>query len=118
MAPASGGVVIAIGAIAGWQWYQKDQGGKLASANVEYQKALAGLQQNKLDDAAKAVKALEAGPSSIYGDLAALQLAKAQVDAGQERRSPGDPARGEGRRRPAARGRPARGAAGGHRQEH
>ena len=31
-----GGVVIAIGAIAGWQWYQKDQGGKLASANVEY----------------------------------------------------------------------------------
>lgn len=55
-----GGVVIAIGAIAGWQWYQKDQGGKLASANVEYQKALQGLQQNKLDDAAKAVKALEA----------------------------------------------------------
>jgi len=63
-----GGVVIAIGAIAGWQWYQK---------------ALVGLQQNKLDDAAKAVKALEAGPSSIYGDLAALQLAKAQVDAGK-----------------------------------
>lgn len=63
-----GGVVIAIGAIAGWQWYQKDQGGKLASANVEYQKALVGLQQNKLDDAAKAVKALEAGLSSIYGD--------------------------------------------------
>ena len=78
-----GGVAIAIGAIAGWQWYQKDQGGKLASANVEYQKALVGLQQNKLDDAAKAVKALEAGPSSIYGDLAALQLAKAQVDAGK-----------------------------------
>ena len=77
-----GGVVIAIGAIAGWQWYQKDQGGKLASANVEYQKALVGLQQNKLDDAAKAVKALEAGPSSIYGDLAALQLAKAAVAAG------------------------------------
>ena len=71
-----GGVVIAIGAIAGWQWYQKEQGSKLASANVEYQKALQGLQQNKLDDAAKAVKALEAGPSSIYGDLAALQLAR------------------------------------------
>jgi predicted negative regulator of RcsB-dependent stress response len=29
------------------------------------------------------VKALEAGPSSIYGDLAALRLAKAQVDAGK-----------------------------------
>jgi len=78
-----GGVAIAIGAIAGWQWYQTNQGGKLASANVEYQKALVGLQDNKLDDAAKAVKALEAGPSSIYGDLAALQLAKAQVDAGK-----------------------------------
>ncbi len=78
-----GGVAIAIGAIAGWQWYQTNQGGKLASANVEYQKALVGLQDNKLDDAAKAVKALEAGPNSIYGDLADLQLAKAQVDAGK-----------------------------------
>ncbi|WMJ68892.1 tetratricopeptide repeat protein [Stenotrophomonas sp. 24(2023)] len=77
-----GGVVIAIGAIAGWQWWQKDQGDKLALANVEYQKALTGLQQNKLDDAAKAVKALD-GSTGIYGDLAALQLAKAQVDAGK-----------------------------------
>ncbi|KAF1017475.1 MAG: hypothetical protein GAK31_00740 [Stenotrophomonas maltophilia] len=78
-----GGVVIAIGAIAGWQWWQKDQGNKLVLANMEYQKALVGLQQNKLDDAGKAVKALEGSGAGIYGDLAALQLAKAQVDAGK-----------------------------------
>ncbi len=75
-------MVIAIGAIAGWQWYQKDQGGKLASANVEYQKALVGLQQNKLDDAAKAAQARSKSARPALR-RPALQLAKAQVDAGK-----------------------------------
>ncbi|MDV3468925.1 tetratricopeptide repeat protein [Stenotrophomonas sp. C3(2023)] len=78
-----GGVIVAIGAIAGWQWWQGQHGNKLAQANVEYEKALQGIEGNKLDEAAKAVKTLEAGPSNIYADLAALQLAKAQVDAGK-----------------------------------
>ncbi len=78
-----GGVVIAVGAIGGWQWWQQQHGNKLASANVEYQKVLKGIQDHKLEDAGTAVKALDAGPSNIYSELAALQLAKAQVDAGK-----------------------------------
>ncbi len=78
-----GGVVIAVGAIGGWQWWQQEHGNKLASANIEYQKVLKGIQDNKLEDAGVAVKALDAGPSNIYSELAALQLAKAQVEAGR-----------------------------------
>ncbi len=78
-----GGVVIAVGAIGGWQWWQQEHGNKLASANIEYQKVLKGIQDSKLEDAGVAVKALDAGPSNIYSELAALQLAKAQVEAGR-----------------------------------
>lgn len=77
------GVAIAIGGIAGWQWWQKEQGNHLSTANAQYQAVLKQLQDNKLDDAAKGIKALDAGKASIYADLAALQLAKAQVDAGK-----------------------------------
>ncbi|MBT2768274.1 tetratricopeptide repeat protein [Stenotrophomonas sp. ISL-67] len=77
------GVAIAIGGIAGWQWWQKEQGSHLAGANGEYQLVLKQLQDKKLDEAAKGVKGLEGGKVQIYGDLAALQLAKAQVDAGK-----------------------------------
>ncbi|PAL06733.1 hypothetical protein B8W90_11670, partial [Staphylococcus hominis] len=41
------------------------------------------LEDKKLDEAAKGVKTLEGGKVQVYGDLAALQLAKAQVDAGK-----------------------------------
>src|SRR5690606_34253371 len=78
-----GGVVIAVGTIGGWQWWQQQHGNKLASANLEYQKVLKGIEDNKLDDAGKAVAALDAGPANIYSELASLQLAKAQVDAGK-----------------------------------
>ena len=78
-----GGVVLAVGAIAGWKWWQGEHGNKLAQANLEYQKVLQGIAAGKLDEAAASVKTLEAGPSNIYSELAALQLAKAQVDAGR-----------------------------------
>jgi predicted negative regulator of RcsB-dependent stress response len=77
------GVAIAIGGIAGWQWWQKEQGNDLTGANVQYQTVLKHLQDKNLDAAAKGVKALEGGKASIYADLASLQLAKAQVDAGK-----------------------------------
>ncbi|MBD8635360.1 tetratricopeptide repeat protein [Stenotrophomonas sp. 169] len=78
-----GGVAVAVGAIWGWGYWQQSHGDKLASANLEYQKVLKGIEENKLDEAGKAVKALDAGPSNIYSELAALQLAKAQVEAGK-----------------------------------
>lgn len=78
-----GGVVLGIGAIAGWQWWQKDQVGKLADANARYEAVTRSLQSSKLDEAAKEVAALEGGKAGIYADLASLELAKAQVEAGK-----------------------------------
>jgi len=77
------GVAIAIGGIAGWQWWQKEQGSHLTGANAQYQVVLKQLQDKKLDEAAKGLKELDGGKASIYADLAAMQLAKAQVDAGK-----------------------------------
>lgn len=77
------GIAIAIGGIAGWQWWQKQHSNKLADANVQYQAVLKSLEAKNVEEAAKGVKALEGGKASIYVDLAALELAKAQVDAGK-----------------------------------
>ena len=78
-----GGVVLGIGAIAGWQWWQKDQVNKLAEANAHYEAVTRSLQSSDLDEAAKQVTALESGKAGIYADLAGLELAKAQVEAGK-----------------------------------
>ncbi|WP_269791636.1 tetratricopeptide repeat protein [Stenotrophomonas sp. Iso1] len=77
------GVILGVGAIAGWQWWQKEQVGKLAEANVRYEAVSRSLQSKKLDDAAKEVAALGSGKAGIYADLASLELAKAQVEAGK-----------------------------------
>jgi predicted negative regulator of RcsB-dependent stress response len=77
------GVVLGIAAIYGWQWWQKDQVGKLAEANTRYESVLRSLQSKNLDEAVKEVAALEGGKAGIYADLAALELSKAQVEAGK-----------------------------------
>ncbi len=77
------GVILGVGAIAGWQWWQKEQVGKLAEANVRYEAVSRSLQSKNLDEAAKEVAALESGKAGIYADLASLELAKAQVEAGK-----------------------------------
>jgi predicted negative regulator of RcsB-dependent stress response len=80
-----GGVILGIAAIYGWQWWQKDQVGKLAEANTRYEAVLRSLQSKDLDEAVKEVAALEGegGKAGIYADLAALELSKAQVEAGK-----------------------------------
>jgi predicted negative regulator of RcsB-dependent stress response len=78
-----GGVVLALALIGGWQWWQKQQLGKLAEANSRYEAVSRSLQSKDLDEAAKEVAALEGGQAGIYADLAALELAKAQVEAGK-----------------------------------
>lgn len=78
-----GGIALGIAAIYGWQWWQKDQVGQLAEANTRYEAVSRSLQSKNLDDAAKEVAALEGGKASIYADLAALELSKAQVEAGK-----------------------------------
>ncbi|SBV36244.1 conserved hypothetical protein [uncultured Stenotrophomonas sp.] len=78
-----GGIVLALALIGGWQWWQKQQLGKLAEANSRYEAVSRSLQSKDLDEAAKEVAALEGGKAGIYADLAALELAKAQVEAGK-----------------------------------
>ena len=78
-----GGVVLALALIDGWQWWQKQQLGKLAEANSRYEAVSRSLQSKDLDEAAREVAALEGGKAGIYADLAALELAKAQVEAGK-----------------------------------
>ncbi len=78
-----GGVVLGIAVIGGWQWWQKEQVNRLAEANARYDAVTRSLQSKDLDEAAKDVAALEGGKAGIYVDLAALELAKAQVDAGR-----------------------------------
>lgn len=78
-----GGIVLGIGAIAGWQWWQKDQLDKLAEANTHYEAVTRSLQSRDLEEAAREVAALGSGKAGIYADLAALELAKAQVEAGK-----------------------------------
>lgn len=77
------GVAIAIGGIWGWKEWQTRHSNSLAGANVQYQIVLKSLEDKDLEQAAKGVKDLESGKANIYADLAALQLAKGQVDAGK-----------------------------------
>ncbi len=77
------GVAIAIGGIWGWKEWQTRHSNSLAGANVQYQIVLKSLEEKDLEQAAKGVKDLESGKANIYADLAAFQLAKAQVDAGK-----------------------------------
>ena len=78
-----GGVVLALALIGGWKWWQNEQVRRLADANTRYDAVSRSLQSKNLDEAAKDVAALEGGKAGIYAELAALELAKAQVEAGK-----------------------------------
>ena len=75
-----GGEVIAIGAIAGWQWYQ-DQGGKLASANVEVPEGPCRACSRTLTTPPR--RSRRSKPARPASTATSRQLAKAQVDAGK-----------------------------------
>lgn len=76
-----GGVALGLAVIFGWQWWQKNQAQQADQANQDYQVVLDSLQAKDLKKAQAGLSKLDA--DSAYPDLAALQLAKAQVDAGQ-----------------------------------
>ncbi len=77
-----GGVVLGLAVILGWQWWQKNRQHEDEQANLNYEKAVDGIAANDLKKAEAAVASL-GGKDGVYADLAALQLAKAQVEAGQ-----------------------------------
>ena len=77
-----GGVALGLAVILGWQWWQKDQASKKEQAYHEYQTAVEGLAKGDLKQAKTAVDALSKN-DALYADTAGLQLAKAQVEAGE-----------------------------------
>jgi len=76
-----GGVALGLAVIFGWQWWQKHQLQQADQANQNYQAALDSLSTGDVKKAQAEVAKLKGGDA--YMDLAALQLAKAQVEAGQ-----------------------------------
>ncbi|MET1162499.1 MAG: tetratricopeptide repeat protein [Pseudoxanthomonas sp.] len=76
-----GGIALGLAVIFGWQWWQKHQVQQAEQANVNYQSAQSSIGLADLKKAQAEVAKLEGG--NAYANLAALRLAKAQVDAGQ-----------------------------------
>ncbi|MFT3762437.1 MAG: tetratricopeptide repeat protein [Pseudoxanthomonas sp.] len=81
------GIALGLAVIFGWQWWQQRQQQQNAEAYRDYQAALDSLQDKDgkpadLKQAQAAVAKLGA-KDGVYGDLAALRLVQAQVDAGQ-----------------------------------
>lgn len=91
-----GGVVLGLALIGGWQWWQTQQGSKRIQASEHYQAALKTIGTKDLKQATTQF----AGLQGTYAALAALDLAKMQLEAGQrdaaiaslDNAKPGDPA--------------------------
>lgn len=73
------GIVVAFGLIGGWRWWQSHQHNQRVEAGAAYQRLVDDLAGGDLDDAKVQVAAMR---GSSYGTLAALDLARAQIDAG------------------------------------
>lgn len=75
-----GGIVLGLGVVGGWQWWQRQQSDARAQAGAQYQAALKAIEA---DGAGKSVAKFATLQDTAYGTLAALALAKSQVDGGQ-----------------------------------
>lgn len=74
------GIVVAFALVGGWRWWQGDQHTRRVEAGMTYQRMVADLAAGDLADAQRQVAALQGGS---YGVLAALDLARAQVEAAE-----------------------------------
>ncbi len=74
-----GGVALGIAAIYGWQWWGHHQAAQQQQAHGAYAKAVEQLEAGAVDKAGT----LLAGQKGTYATLAALRVAKAQVEAGK-----------------------------------
>ena len=75
-----GGIALGLGLIYGWQWWQRQQEGQRMQASASYQSAIDQLKAGKVAEARPLVAAM---PDGVYDTLAALALAKAQLDDGK-----------------------------------
>jgi predicted negative regulator of RcsB-dependent stress response len=74
-----GGVALGLALIGGWQWWQKQRDSKQVAAGAQYQAALKTIESKDLKQAVPKVAVLH----GVYATLAALDLAKVQLEAGQ-----------------------------------
>ncbi len=75
-----GGVALGLAAIYGWYWWQDQTEAKRLKASDGYQLVQDQIKAGKLKDAQTATAALKETP---FAALAALDIAKAQVDGGK-----------------------------------
>lgn len=74
------GVVLGLGAIFGWKWWQQAQVQDRIAEGAAYQQVVGTIESGDIEAAVAEVAALDAAP---YDTLAALRLAQAQVNTGQ-----------------------------------
>ncbi len=81
-----GGIVLGLGAIAGWQWWQGQQQQNRMAVSGRYAEAATAFESSSnlpAPDKARATIDRISKANPTLGALAALQLAKSQVDAGR-----------------------------------
>ena len=74
-----GGLALGIAAIYGWQWWDRHQAEQQQQAHTAYAEAVRQLEAGEVDKAGT----LLAGQKGTYATLAALRVAKSQVEAGK-----------------------------------
>jgi predicted negative regulator of RcsB-dependent stress response len=75
-----GGIALGLALIGGWQWWQKQQERARLDTAARYQSVADDIQSGKLKQAQAGIAAIDDG---AYVTLAAMQLSKAQLAAGQ-----------------------------------
>lgn len=79
-----GGVGLGLAVIAGWQWWQNQRQQASMDVSARYAQAVESFENGKIpDDKGRAQLAGIGKGNPTLGTLAALQLAKAQVEAGK-----------------------------------
>ena len=73
------GLVLGIAAIYGWRWWGEQQAQRQQQAHSTYAEAIKQLEAGAVDKAGE----LLAGQEGTYATLAALRVAKSQVEAGK-----------------------------------
>lgn len=76
------GVVIGIAALGGWRYWSSHQDDTAKSVSAQYQQLTSAMQAGK-PETLEAVNRFASENSNTYGALAAMDLAKHYVDAGQ-----------------------------------
>jgi len=76
------GVVIGIAALGGWRYWSSHQDDTAKTVSAQYQQLTSAMQAGK-PEALEAVDRFASENSNTYGALAAMDLAKQYVDAGQ-----------------------------------